>query len=168
LRRIFAAYPEVIDDLTPDEQDLLAAYIETLPPLDRPAPSGGFTAAEIQSAAFHPDPQATRRHLKYVLQVSKRRLAASAKPAPPEHERETEPRQARDELPDLVTLDQAAAAVHVDKRTLERYKTAGTLPEPVREGGGGKTGLYDWKTMRPWLMTTFGVKLPERFPGNVR
>jgi hypothetical protein len=72
------------------------------------------------------------------------------------------------ELPDLVDLDQAAAAVHTSKRTLERHKTEGTLPEPVVEGGGGKPALYDWKIMRPWLMKTFGVVLPERFPANPR
>lgn len=70
------------------------------------------------------------------------------------------------ELPDLVTLDQAAAAAHTSKRTLERHKTQGTLPEPVREGGGGKHALYDWKVMRPWLTETFGINLPETFPAN--
>jgi hypothetical protein len=77
-------------------------------------------------------------------------------------------REDRGKLPDLVTLDQAAAAVHRRKRTLERCKTKGTLPEPDVEGGGGKPALYDWKIMRPWLTKTFGVKLPERFPDNVR
>jgi hypothetical protein len=72
------------------------------------------------------------------------------------------------ELPDLVTLDQAAAAAHTSKRTLERHKTEGTLPEPIVEGGGGKPALYDWKIMRPWLTKTFGVILPEKFPANVR
>jgi hypothetical protein len=73
------------------------------------------------------------------------------------------------ELPDLVTLDQAAAAAHQSKRTLERHKTEGTLPQPVREGGGGKSALYDWKTMRLWLMKQFNIiHLPERFPGNAR
>jgi hypothetical protein len=67
------------------------------------------------------------------------------------------------ELPDLVTLDKAAAAVHRSKRTLERYKTKGTLPEPTIEGGGGKPALYDWKTLRPWLVKEFGVMLPERY-----
>jgi hypothetical protein len=68
------------------------------------------------------------------------------------------------ELPDLVTLDQAAAAIHKSKRTLERCKTAGTLPLPAVDGGGGKADLYDWKIMRPWLTKEFGVLLPERFP----
>jgi hypothetical protein len=69
---------------------------------------------------------------------------------------------------DLVTLAQVAAAVHKSKRTLEDRKTKGTLPEPVVEGGGGKTALYDWKVMRPWLEREFGMILPERFPGNAR
>jgi hypothetical protein len=73
-----------------------------------------------------------------------------------------------DELPDLVSLDQAAAAVHTSKRTLERHKTEGNLPDPVREGGGGKPALYDWKIMRPWLIETFGIDLPERYPGNIK
>jgi hypothetical protein len=72
------------------------------------------------------------------------------------------------DLPDLVTLDQAAASVHTSKRTLERHKTSGTLPQPKVKGGGGKSAQYDWKVMRPWLEQTFGMKLPERFPGNVR
>jgi hypothetical protein len=72
------------------------------------------------------------------------------------------------ELPDLVTLDQAAAVVHISKRTLERYKTGGALPDPIREGGGGKPALYDWKIMGPWLTKTFGINLPEKFPANLR
>jgi len=72
------------------------------------------------------------------------------------------------ELPDLVRLDQAAAAAHTSKRTLERCKTEGTLPDPIREGGGGKPALYDWKIMRPWLTENFGIILPEKFPANIR
>ena len=48
------------------------------------------------------------------------------------------PSPAPDELPDLVTLNQAAGMVHRDKRTLERYKTKGELPAPAVEGGGGR------------------------------
>jgi len=66
-------------------------------------------------------------------------------------------------LPELVTLDQAAAAVHRKKRTLERRKTKGTLPSPIVEGGGGKPDLWDWSLIRPWLQSEFGVILPERF-----
>jgi hypothetical protein len=73
------------------------------------------------------------------------------------------------ELPDLVTLDQAAAAAKCSKRTLERYKTAGKLPAPVVEGGAGKANLYDWPTMREWIEAEFGIKkLPERYPANRR
>jgi hypothetical protein len=76
--------------------------------------------------------------------------------------------EAQVEMPDLVTLDQAAAAAHKSKRSLERHKTKGTLPEPVVEGGGGKHALYDWNVMRPWLTKTYSVILPEKFPANLR
>jgi hypothetical protein len=66
----------------------------------------------------------------------------------------------------LVTLDQAAAAVNKTKRALEYYKTQGTLPAPVVEGGGGKAALYDWRTLRSWLTKTYGIPLPEQFPGR--
>jgi len=69
-------------------------------------------------------------------------------------------------LPDLVTLDQAAASVSRKKRTLERRKTKGTLPPPYVEGGGGKPALWNWSVLRPWLTEEFGVRLPERFPAN--
>jgi hypothetical protein len=65
-------------------------------------------------------------------------------------------------------LNQAAGIVHRSKRTLERYKTTGKLPAPAVEGGGGKPDFYDWKVMRPWLESEFGIKLPEVFPANRR
>jgi hypothetical protein len=67
---------------------------------------------------------------------------------------------------DLVTLDQAAGMVHKTKRALEYYKTKGTLPDPVVEGGAGKASLYDWKVIGPWLTKEFNIPLPERFPGR--
>jgi hypothetical protein len=71
------------------------------------------------------------------------------------------------ELPDLVTLDEAAAAVHRKKRALENYKKMGILPPPKVRGGGGKPALWDWKVIRPWLEANFEVgSLPEKFPGN--
>jgi hypothetical protein len=81
---------------------------------------------------------------------------------------ETKPPVVPAELLDLVTLDQAAAAVHRKKRTLERRKTRGMLPPPTVEGGGGKPDLWHWSEIRPWLQKEFGVILPERFFANVR
>ena len=71
------------------------------------------------------------------------------------------------EVPDYITLTQAAGMVKKGKRTLERYKTKGTLPPPVVEGGAGRADLYDWAVMRPWLADTFKWpldKLPEIHP----
>ncbi len=73
-----------------------------------------------------------------------------------------------DEVLDFVTLDQAAAMVNRSKRTLERYKTKGTLPVPAVEGGGGRADRWNWKTMGPWLEKEFGIKLPTTFPANHR
>jgi hypothetical protein len=72
------------------------------------------------------------------------------------------------DAPVLVTLNQAAGMVHKTKRALEHYKTKGTLPPPAVEGGGGKADYYDWKIIRPWLESTFGVKLSARFPASRR
>jgi hypothetical protein len=75
---------------------------------------------------------------------------------------------ASDAPPDLVTLDQVAAIVHRSKRSLERYKTNGSLPEPAVKGGGGRPDLWEWKTIRPWLEMTFRIKLPDTFPASRR
>jgi hypothetical protein len=69
---------------------------------------------------------------------------------------------------DLVTLDQAAAMAHTSKRTLERHKTRGTLPDPAVDRGSGRSHLYSWREMAPWLETEFGVKQPSRFPASRR
>ena len=68
--------------------------------------------------------------------------------------------------PDYVTLDQAAAMIHKKKRTLERWKTAGKLPDPTVDGGGGKADYWEWSTIRPALMKLSGIKLPDTYPGN--
>jgi hypothetical protein len=73
------------------------------------------------------------------------------------------PTNSKSEVPDYVTLFQAAKMVKKTKRTLERYKTKGSLPAPVVEGGGGRADLYDWAVMRPWLADTFGFDL-DRLP----
>jgi hypothetical protein len=89
------------------------------------------------------------------------RQAAGADASGTQHE-------APDDHPDLVTLAQAANMAHRSKRTLERYKTAGKLPAPTVEGGGGRADMYDWKVMRTWLEAEFGVKQPEAFPARRR
>jgi hypothetical protein len=53
------------------------------------------------------------------------------------------------EFPDLVSLDQAAGAVHKTKRALECYKKRGMHPPPKVKGGGGKADFWDWKVIRP-------------------
>jgi len=65
---------------------------------------------------------------------------ASRKPAAaPASGTETPTPEAPAELPDLVTLSQAAAMVHRRKRTLERYKTKGKQPAAAVEGGEGNS-----------------------------
>lgn len=65
--------------------------------------------------------------------------------------------------PQLVTLDQCAAMVHLSRRSLFRYRSRG-MPLPFRPGYHGRPGLYDWSEMRPWLEKTFGIPLPEVHP----
>jgi hypothetical protein len=72
----------------------------------------------------------------------------------------------KEQLPDLVTLDQAAAAVCKHKRTLERLKSGGHLPQPSIKGGGGRAHQWEWRTIRPCLEAEFKMKLPETFPAN--
>jgi hypothetical protein len=85
----------------------------------------------------------------------------------PETEKPAPKPEAPAELPDLVTLDQAAAAVHQRKRALEHYKNKG-MPDPLVEGGGGRTAKWDWQIIRPWLESQFGIRLPETYPANRR
>ena len=68
--------------------------------------------------------------------------------------------------PDCVTLRQAASIVHKSKATLRRLIRAGLFPDPLVEGGGGKTALYNWPTIRPILEEEFGIPLPAVFPAN--
>jgi hypothetical protein len=74
------------------------------------------------------------------------------------------------EIPDYVTLLQAAAMVKKSKKTLELRKTKRTLPPPAVEGGGGRADLYDWAVMRTWLADEFNFpldRLPEVHPDTV-
>jgi hypothetical protein len=66
-----------------------------------------------------------------------------------------------------VTLDQMAAILQRNKRTLERLKTRRTnpLPLPDVEGGGGRADEWLWHKIRPWLEQESKRILPERYPG---
>jgi hypothetical protein len=64
------------------------------------------------------------------------------------------------ELPDLVTLDQAAALVNRQPNGLRHYRKKG-MPKPQIQGRKGKPNEYLWSEMRPWLEETFGRKIPE-------
>jgi hypothetical protein len=68
--------------------------------------------------------------------------------------------QPTDELPDLVTLDQAAALANRTVDGIRHYRRTG-MPKPFVKGTKGKPNEYLWSEMRPWLETTFGRKIPE-------
>jgi hypothetical protein len=63
-----------------------------------------------------------------------------------------------------VTLDQIGAMVHRSKRSMERYRSR--MPPPRLRGRRGQAHQWDWAEVRPWLEQTFGLRLPERFPGH--
>jgi hypothetical protein len=67
-----------------------------------------------------------------------------------------------------VTLDQAAALVNRNKKTLERHlrNPKSRMPQPEVAGGGGKPHEWRWAVLRPWLEKQFGKTLPERFPAH--
>jgi hypothetical protein len=77
--------------------------------------------------------------------------AAGATPAPPPTDQS-------------VTLDQIGAMVHRSKRTMERYRAC--MPPPCVQGRRGQASRWEWPDVRPWLEQTFGLRLPERFPGH--
>jgi hypothetical protein len=70
--------------------------------------------------------------------------------------------------PQYVTLDQLAALVHRAKRSLENYRKV--MPAPDIEGGGGRASMWDYtrSDVREWLSRTFGMLIPENFPGCLR
>jgi hypothetical protein len=66
---------------------------------------------------------------------------------------------------EYVTLNQMAGWVNRSKRTLERLKAQGKLPDPDAEGGGGgKSDEWLWSKVRPILETEYGKSLPEHLP----
>lgn len=70
--------------------------------------------------------------------------------------------------PQYVTLDQMAAMVSRNKRTLEKLfkRASNPLPDPDISGGGGKPNEWIWERIRPWLETEYGRKLPTVYPGG--
>jgi hypothetical protein len=64
------------------------------------------------------------------------------------------------ELPDLVTLTQAAALVNRTADALRHYRGKG-MPKPFVLGVKGKPNEYRWSEMRPWLEKTFARRIPE-------
>ncbi|GAC1473484.1 MAG: hypothetical protein NVSMB9_22180 [Isosphaeraceae bacterium] len=123
---------------------------------------------EVKSSTPAWEPNEKDRAL---LQHFLKSLGGTTAPQPgPEDPAVAAPREGNDpgaQWQDLVTLDQAASMVHTSKRTLERYKTKGTLPAPVVEGGGGRADRYLWSTIGPWLEEKFGIKQPAKYPANV-
>lgn len=77
-----------------------------------------------------------------------------------------EPAVENEGVDDLVTLDEAAAIVHKSKKTLEKHLKQ--MPPPHIQGGGGKSSLWKWSDLRPWLEKEFVPDLPARFRRNVR
>jgi hypothetical protein len=65
-----------------------------------------------------------------------------------------------EELPDLVTLDQAAAIVNRSSAALRHYSRRG-MPKPWVQGTKGKPNEYRWSEMRPWLEDMFRRPIPE-------
>ena len=156
LRSIFEALPRV-PELSREELDLLAAYLETLPPL-RPVRSSALArwSASLAIGDFVETARVHRRHLEFVRLVNERRLSLiphpsslspGGPPPPPGGGRPTRGGRRGGGRPG-------------------RYKSEGTLPEPVRDGGGGRAAYYEWGVLGPWLSAEFGIMLPPRFPGN--
>jgi len=83
--------------------------------------------------------------------------AASPESVP---DRQSERPRGPTELPDLVTLDQAAAVVNRSPAALRHYRNQG-MPKPFVQGTKGKPNEYRWDEMRPWLEDTFGRPVPE-------
>jgi hypothetical protein len=65
-----------------------------------------------------------------------------------------------------IDLDQIAALVHRKKTSMGPYKRRkkDPLPPPDFEGGGGERSLWNWSTIRPWLLRNFPYPLPQRCP----
>jgi hypothetical protein len=71
-----------------------------------------------------------------------------------------------EELPQYVTLDQAAALVQRSKRTLEKAlkRKKNPLPDPDVQGIGGRPNEWEWVRIKTWLEREYSRKLPIRCP----
>jgi hypothetical protein len=65
-----------------------------------------------------------------------------------------------------VTLRQMSAIVQCGKRTLERLRDTGRLPDPARKGPNGTAHEWLWSEVRPILEAEYNRKLPEVFPAE--
>jgi hypothetical protein len=73
----------------------------------------------------------------------------------------------QNEVIDYIQLDEAAALVKRQKKTLERALAAGRMPQPDIEGGGGKPHEWEYLKLKPWLEMTYGKRLPLRPPRSI-
>jgi len=64
------------------------------------------------------------------------------------------------ELPELVTLSQAAILVGRTVDGLRHYRRKG-MPRPYVEGKKGQPNEYLWSEMKPWLEKTFNRLVPD-------
>lgn len=65
-----------------------------------------------------------------------------------------------------VTLRQMSAIVECGKRTLERLRDMGRLPDPAVKGPKGTAHEWLWSEVRPILEAEYNRRLPEVFPAE--
>jgi hypothetical protein len=82
----------------------------------------------------------------------------------------TQQQAKKDASTESLDLDQIAALVHKKKRSMERYKRQkdDPLPDPDFPGRGGRKDYWKWSTIRPWLVRTFNLPIPEDCPDAYR
>ncbi len=107
--------------------------------------------------AMHQELQELRREVT--------RLRLEVRPAGAPHEQQILPFVQPTPDLQLVTLDQMAAMVRLQKRSLDRHRRQ--MPAPAVKGGGGRPTMWAWAEVRPWLETTFGRALPVDYPSYV-
>jgi hypothetical protein len=99
------------------------------------------------------------RQTQELLEKVEERLEASATAKPTT----STDSQTTPEIPDYVTLTQAAGAFKKTKGALVKHKK--TLPPPITkvEPGSGHADLWEWSTLRIWGSKTYGIPL-EKIP----